>query len=318
MLSRREKIVSEESPGRKAGQDFGRIISAFAKDGFQGCGISPDESARVREAAGELVKMDGREIRKAVEEVLMLEDPRPGLEWLCRSGVMETVLPEVYATVHFSQESDRRHKDVWEHTKQVVFQTERRPALRWAALLHDIGKVKTRTFGDDGKVQFLGHAEKGAAMFRKISNRLRFSKEMSVRVHYLILKHLRANQYLPQWNDSAVRRFYKQAGEYLEDLIALSMGDITTARPWRKQEALDGLRELLERVETLKKEDSKKPPLPSGLGNHIIEHFNLEPGPIIGKIRTFLEARIGEDALEPGLSSEEYVGYLEKNRSAWE
>lgn len=318
MRNRREKIVSAGFAENKAVCDPLRLIRAAVEEGFTGYGISRGDLEMVRRVARELANTDGKEIREAIEEILMLKDPRVELEWLCRSGVMEAVLPEVYGTVQFSQEADRRHKDVWEHTKQVVFQTERRPAVRWAALLHDIGKVETRTFTPDGRVQFLGHAEKGAAMFRKVSNRLEFPKQLSVKVHFLILKHLRANQYSAQWNDSAVRRFYRQAGEHFDDLLALSMGDITTARPGRKREALDGLRELRERVEALKKEDAKKPPLPSGLGNHLIEHFKLEPGRIIGKIRAFLERRIGEKDLEPGLSSEEYILYLEKTRSAWD
>ena len=77
-------------------------------------------------------------------------------------------LPELEATVDFSQEAGRKHKDVWEHTKQVVRQSVPRPAVRWAALLHDIGKVPTRTFTPDGGVHFHRHSEVGARMFEDV------------------------------------------------------------------------------------------------------------------------------------------------------
>lgn len=277
-----------------------------------------DDLEKIKETAKHLADLPKHDLRNAIQVVLMLEDPRSGLDWLCRSGALSAVLPEVYATVRFSQESDRRHKDVWAHTKQVVFQTERLLPVRWAALLHDMGKVKTRTYTSDGRVQFLGHAEKGAAMFRKISARLGFSKKLSSEVHFLILKHLRASQYSTEWNDSAVRRFYHQAGDFLDHLLALSRGDITTARPEKKRAILSSLDELCSRIDALKKEEEKKPLLPSGLGNNVIAHFHLEPGRIIGRIRSFLEEKIEQNELEPRLSPEEYIHFLEKHRKAWE
>ena len=108
-----------------------------------------------------------------------------------------------------------RHKDVWKHTKQVVRQAVPRLELRWAALFHDIGKMKTRSITPDGKVHFLGHAEVGTRMFDKLDRRLGlFAPEPALKetVRFLILHHLRANQYSPDWTDSAVRRFARELG----------------------------------------------------------------------------------------------------------
>jgi len=294
------------------------IIRAAANPKLTAELIAVDDLEKVKESANHLKDHPKQDLRKAIEDVLMLEDPRSGLKWLCHAGALGVVLPEIYATVRFSQESDRRHKDVWAHTKQVVFQTQRVLPVRWAALLHDIGKVQTRTITSDGKVQFLGHAEKGAAMFRKISARLDFPKKLGSEVHFLILKHLRASQYSAEWNDSAVRRFYRQAGDYLDHLLALSRGDITTARPEKRRAILKALDELCARIEELKKEEAKQPLLPSGIGNKIIAHFNLEPGRIIGKIRSFLEDKIEKNELEPRLPAEDYIHFLENHRNAWE
>ena len=243
----------------------------------------------------------------------MLRDPREGLEWWCGAGVLEALLPEVYATVQFSQEDERRHKDVWEHTKQVVAQTPARLPVRWAALLHDIGKVETRTYTADGRVQFLGHAEKGAALFRNLSRRLGFPRRLGGRVHFLILKHLRANQYSRDWNDSAVRRFYRQVGDHLDDLLELSRGDITTKNPKRKKRALDNLEELTQRIRHLQEEDAQKPLLPPGMGHHLMRHFNLQPGRAVGELRGLLERQIHAWELEPRLPPEAYLTYMEQH-----
>ena len=128
---------------------------------------------------------------------------------------------ELAATVDFSQESGRRHKDVWEHTKQVVWQAERRPAVRWAALLHDIGKVKTRSITPDGKVCFHRHSEVGARLFEDVSRRLGFDGPTRRTLRFLILHHLRPNQYVESWTDSAVRRFAHEMGPVLTDLLGV-------------------------------------------------------------------------------------------------
>ena len=110
-------------------------------------------------------------LRAAMEGLIMSGGAPAGLQWLQETGALRTFLPELDATVNFSQEAGRRHKDVWEHTKQVVWQAEPRPAVRWAALLHDIGKVKTRRIEPNGEVHFFGHAEVGAAMFDRLQTR---------------------------------------------------------------------------------------------------------------------------------------------------
>ena len=98
-----------------------------------------------------------------------------GLQWLHEAGVLQQVVPELDATVNFSQEAGRRHKDVWEHTKQVVMQSPAQPIVRWAALLHDIGKVDTRVMLSEGKVTFHRHAEVGARLFETLARRLGFA-----------------------------------------------------------------------------------------------------------------------------------------------
>ncbi|HMC94821.1 MAG TPA: HDIG domain-containing protein, partial [Polyangia bacterium] len=122
----------------------------------------PEINAAARAAAPRLAELPAPQIRAAVESVIMARSLEAGLQWMHDAGVLGALLPELEATVDFSQEAGRRHKDVWEHTKQVVVQSVPNPPVRWAALLHDIGKVPTRVMLPDGKVTFHRHAEIGA------------------------------------------------------------------------------------------------------------------------------------------------------------
>ena len=220
------------------------------------------------------------------------------------------LLPELDATVDFSQEAGRRHKDVWEHTKQVVMQAPARPLLRWAALLHDVGKVSTRALLPDGRVTFHRHAEVGARMFNTIARRLGFERGDRQRIAALILHHLRANAYEAEWTDAAVRRFDHEMGDLLDDLIDLSRADVTSARPGRKQEAARNIEALLQRITAVRAIDARVPPLPPGLGDAIMEAFGLAPSRRVGELR-----KLCEDAIERGELVERqvatyYVDYL--------
>jgi poly(A) polymerase len=192
---------------------------------------APEITLAARDAVGMIPSTSPTAIHAELTRALVAHHVHLALQWLHEVGAMSLLLPELEATVDFSQESGRKHKDVWEHTKQVVRQAVPDPAVRWAALLHDIGKVPTRTFTPDGGVHFHGHAEVGARMFDPISRRFSFERGQRHKVRFLILHHLRANQYAPSWTDSAVRRFDREMSEHLEDLLALSRADITSKRP---------------------------------------------------------------------------------------
>jgi len=209
-----------------------------------------------------------------------------------------------------------RHKDVWKHTKQVVLQAEPRIDLRWAALLHDIGKVRTRSISPDGEVHFFGHAELGARMFDKIERRLglfRNDEPLRSTIRFLILHHLRPNQYEQSWTDSAVRRFAKELGGELDNLLRLARADITTKRPEKKRRGLRQIDELARRIEELAEQDAIVPPLPSGIGNLIMETFQLPPSRLIGNVKVALESAVDAGEIPSHQPSEFYVEFLKNN-----
>jgi poly(A) polymerase len=251
-------------------------------------------------------------VRTELTEMLLGRGVHVALQWLHDAGLLALWLPELEATVDFSQEAGRKHKDVWEHTKMVVRQSVPRPAVRWAALLHDIGKVPTRTFTPDGGVHFHRHSEVGARMFEDTARRFRFDKPLKQKLKFLILHHLRPNQYESTWTDSAVRRFDRELQEHLTDLLDLSRADITSARPGKRQSALKNISELAARIQALRDEDAKLPLLPTGIGNLIMTHFALPPSRQIGDLKKALETSVESGELEARRESEYYLAHVAK------
>jgi poly(A) polymerase len=280
--------------------------------GLEGASATPP-----RPTIDALRSLDVGTVRSELDRLLLGRYTQEGLDALLELGVLEAWLPEVHAMVGFG-DGEWRHKDVWRHTKQVVWQSVPRLSVRWGALLHDIGKVKTRSIEPNGEVHFFGHSEVGAAMFRRrVAQRIGMTGDLYDRVHYLILYHLRASQYDRSWTDSAVRRFEREMGDGLKDLLDLSRADITTKRPERKKRGLRQISELSDRIEQVRSLDAKVPPLPKGIGNAIMEHFNMPPSRRIGELRELLEKAIDDGSLESHRESEHYLAWLEARRSEW-
>jgi poly(A) polymerase len=277
-----------------------------------GQAVDPAITEAARLAAPALAGLDPERARAGIERVLLAEHAGLGLQWLHEAGVLGVLLPELEATVDFSQEAGRRHKDVWEHTKQVVAQSPATPIARWAALLHDIGKVRTRALLPDGKVTFHRHAEVGARMFDALARRLGFSRADRQRIRFLVLHHLRANAYDTGWTDAAVRRFDHEMGEALPDLVELSRADVTSARPGRRAEAARNIEALLQRIVAIRELDARVPPLPPGVGNAIMESFAIPPSRRVGELRRLLEEAIERGELEERQGAEYYVDYLRR------
>jgi poly(A) polymerase len=286
-------------------------IARLATEIAQGRGAPPPEVTRAcREEVALIERADGDRLLGEMTSMLVGRDADVALEWLHQVGAVALLLPELEATVDLAQEGGRMHKDVWAHTKQVVKQAVPRPAVRWAALLHDIGKVPTRTFTKEG-VHFHGHAEVGARMFDKIVRRVPFPRDDARKIRFLIKHHLRSNQYSDGWTDSAVRRFSREMDAHLGDLLDLSRADITSKRPGRRQFLLKQISALSGRIDHLRQEDARVPPLPPGVGNAIMEHFKLPPSRLVGDLKRSLEDAIQQGALEARRDDAYYVAWLE-------
>ena len=255
--------------------------------------------------------------REHMDRLLTSKHPEPGLDAVESVGCLDAWLPEVAAMVGFG-DNEWRHKDVWLHTKQVVKQSVPRIEVRWGALLHDIGKPKTRRIDDHGNVTFHGHAEVGAAMFRKrVAERLGFEGDQRERVHFLILHHLRAAQYDEDWTDAAVRRFYNQMTDGLRDLLDLSRADITTKRAEKRRRGVRQISLLAKRIRDLQEEDRKVAPLPKGLGTVIMKELGVPPSERLGNLMRQLTAAAEAGEIEAQQPAEYYIAYLTAHRDEY-
>lgn len=257
------------------------------------------------EMAGRIEIVSAERVREELNKLLLSAHPRKGLALLVDTGLAQQVLPELPA-LQLESDEHHRHKDVYEHSLTVLEQAidleEDGPdlVLRIAALLHDIGKPRTRRFEKDGRVSFHHHEVVGAKMTKKRMTALKYSNEMVKDVSKLVELHLRFHGYGDgEWTDSAVRRYVRDAGPLLERLHKLTRSDCTT-RNKRKAAALsrtyDGLEERIAQLKSQEELDAIRPDLD---GNEIMQILGVGPGPVIGKAYAFLlELRLENGPLE--------------------
>jgi poly(A) polymerase len=309
-----EMLTDSSAPPAPTGPVHARVLEAL--DWAMLVAVDPSllESSPPEPTEADWKALPIETLRTHLDAILIVPGVDEGLEALQRMGLFRALMPEVEAMVDLG-DAEWRHKDVWKHTKQVVMQSVPRLSVRWGALLHDIGKPKTRKIDERGRVTFHGHAELGARMFRrKMGRRLGFDPQLEERIHFLILFHLRPSQYEESWTDAAVRRFYKQMGEGLRDLLDLGRADITTKRPAKRKRGVRNISDLKKRIEALQAEDEQVPPLPKGLGKAVMEHFEIPPSKRVGDLMKQLDevARAGEvEAQQP---FEHYIAFLEAHR----
>ncbi|MEU2668669.1 CCA tRNA nucleotidyltransferase [Streptomyces sp. NPDC007164] len=256
--------------------------------------VAPDVVAAMTEMAGRIEIVSAERVREELNKLLLSTNPRKGLALLVDTGLAQQVLPELPA-LRLESDEHHRHKDVYEHSLTVLEQAidleQNGPdlVLRLAALLHDIGKPRTRRFEKDGRVSFHHHEVVGAKMVKKRMTELKYSNDMVKDVSKLVELHLRFHGYGDgEWTDSAVRRYVRDAGPLLERLHKLTRSDCTT-RNKRKAAALsrtyDGLEERIAQLQEQEELDAIRPDLD---GNEIMKTLGVGPGPVIGKAYAFL------------------------------
>ncbi len=243
----------------------------------------------------------------------MLCGPRAalGLEELRRVGGLD-VFEHVEPIVGFGG-GTQGHKDLWDHTKKVVEQAVPKTEVRWAALFHDVGKV--RTIGrHDGKIGFHGHEVLGARMFSGFARSgFLFSAEEESRIHDIILYLGRVESFEGEWTDSAVRRLMADLGDRLEDVMSLSSADITTGRDSKRQAVLRSIAELGARIASVRAEDAL-PRLPKGLGDALCERLGIPRSRELGTLMKGLESRLRSGSIPPETSMDGYVEIVRKER----
>lgn len=273
--------------------------------------VDDEVRAAMTARAATLQHISAERIRDELVKLLQAEQPRPGLELLTDTGLFDEFLPEVPA-LRLEADEHARHKDVYQHSLTVLDQAIaleglRHPGeapdvvLRLAALLHDIGKPRTKRVEAKGVVTFHGHDVVGARMAAKRLKALRFDNDTIKAVARLVELHLRFYGYIDQaWSDAAVRRYVRDAGPLLERLHMLIRSDVTTQNR-RRAERLDFAYDDLERrIADLAQQEELDAMRPDLDGEAIMRILGIPPGRAVGEAyRMLLEARIEDGPLGP-------------------
>ena len=253
-------------------------------------------------------------IQAELQKLMLGANPRMGLEALVDSGLAEIVLPELPA-LKLETDEHHHHKDVYQHTLTVVEQAidyekdynlEPDFVLRFAALLHDIGKPATRRLEPGGAVSFYHHDVVGAKLATKRMKALRFDNDTTKAVAKLVELHLRFFGYSDQaWTDAAIRRYVRDAGEQLVRLHILTRSDVTTRNKRKADQLSHAYDDLEKRIAIVMEQEELNAMRPDLTGEQIMEILNLKPGPKVGQAYKYLlELRIENGPLGPEKAKE--------------
>jgi poly(A) polymerase len=313
------------TPGRpqdSLSEDPLRILRAARFAAQLGFTVSTELRAAMTELAPRLSIVSAERIRVELSKLMLAPSaggPRRGIALLVDTGVADQVLPEV-PRLRLEQDEHYRHKDVYLHSLTVLDQAiELEPrygldddlVLRLAALLHDIGKPKTRTRLPGGKVAFHHHEVKGAHMARARLTALRFRKDVVADVSRLVELHLRFHGYgTGEWTDSAVRRYVTDAGPLLTRLHALTRADCTTRNAAKAQRLARAYDSLEQRIAELAEQEELASIRPDLDGVEIMRILGIRPGPLVGRARQrLLDLRMEQGPLGRERATQELLAW---------
>ncbi|WP_051204264.1 CCA tRNA nucleotidyltransferase [Nocardioides sp. CF8] len=288
-----------------------------------GFAVAPEVVAAMTEMAGRIEIISAERVRDELVKLVCAPFPRLGLTLLVDTGLAAYVLPELPALA-LERDEHHRHKDVYEHTLTVLEQSIDLEARlgggpdfvsRFAALMHDVGKPRTRRFESGGLVTFHHHDVVGAKITRKRMQALRFSNAEIDAVSKLVELHLRFHGYgSGEWTDAAVRRYVRDAGDQLERLHILTRADCTT----RNQRKADRLRRtydsLEERIDRLAEQEELASIRPDLDGAQIMEILGIEPGRRVGDAyKHLLELRMDNGPMSEDDARAALLAWAEAN-----
>ena len=286
-------------PDESFADDPLRMLRAFRFASQLDFYIAPEVMESIARSKSKLQTVSAERIRDELSRLVVGRAPAKALTLADETGINDLFLPELSA-LKLEQDPVHKHKDVFRHTLTVVEQTPPELIVRLAALLHDIGKPKTRKIDDEG-VTFHHHEVEGAKMARRRLKELRFSNEVVDAVGDIIFLHHRFHTYRLGWSDSAVRRYVRDAGALLEPLNTLVRADCTTRRTDKAKRLRERMDELDARITALAAEEELHKMRPALDGTQIGAYLGVPPGREIGEAWRFLL----EQRIEHGVLSED-------------
>jgi poly(A) polymerase len=320
----RKVLRTPGTPENSFSDDPLRMMRAARFAAQLGFDVDPAIIAAIKEMAGRIEIISAERIRDEFVKLIMSENPRIGIALLVDTGLADFVIPEI-PKLKLEIDEHHHHKDVYEHTLKVLEQAislEERLngpnlVIRLAALLHDIGKPKTRELIPGGGVSFHHHEVVGARMAKERLKALRFSNDVVDDVSSLVFLHLRFHGYgTGEWTDSAVRRYIRDAEHQLDHLHVLTRADCTT-RNQRKAESLAQTYDSLEeRILKLMAEEELEKIRPDLDGLEIMAILGISPSPIVGRAYQYLlDLRMDRGPLGPDVAKAELLKWWSENQS---
>ncbi|MFT4042462.1 MAG: CCA tRNA nucleotidyltransferase [Gordonia sp. (in: high G+C Gram-positive bacteria)] len=311
-------IDTPATPQESFNDDPLRMLRAVRFVSQLGFSVAPRVFDAIREMSQQLERITAERVRAELDKLILGEHPIEAIDVMVETGVAQRVLPEVPG-MKLTIDEHHQHKDVYQHSLTVLAQAidleDRDPdlVLRWAALLHDIGKPATRRHEPAGGVSFHHHEVVGAKMVRKRMRALKYPKAVVEDVATLVFLHLRFHGYGDgKWTDSAVRRYVTDAGPLLDRLNKLVRADCTTRNKRRALRLQQNYDDLEHRIAALRAAEDLEKVRPDLDGNAIMELLGVPPGPVVGAAWRYLK----ELRLDRGpLSHEEAIDAL---RQWWE
>jgi poly(A) polymerase len=258
--------------------------------------IDPAVIAAIKSMTARLEIISAERIRDEFTKIIMSDNPRLGITLLVETGLADIFLPEI-PKLKLEIDEHHHHKDVYEHTLTVLEQAialESRLGgpnltLRLAALLHDIGKPKTKELIAGGGVSFHHHEVVGSRLCKERMKKLRFDNHIIKDVAQLVFLHLRFHGYgNGEWTDSAVRRYVRDAEELLIHLHLLTRADCTTRNQKKAESLAKTYDQLEERIALLMEQEELNKIRPDLSGEQIMEILSIKPSPAVGKAYDFL------------------------------
>jgi len=320
----RKVLRTPGTPENSFSDDPLRMMRAARFAAQLGFEVDPTILVAIKEMAARIEIISAERVRDEFIKLIMSENPRIGIALLVETGLADYVLPEI-PKLKLEIDEHHHHKDVYEHTLKVLEQAislEDRLGgpnlvIRLAALLHDIGKPKTRELIAGGGVSFHHHEVVGARMAKERLKTLRFSNDVVSDVSSLVFLHLRFHGYgTGEWTDSAVRRYIRDAEHQLIHLHVLTRADCTT-RNQRKAESLAKTYDLLEeRILKLMAEEELEKIRPDLDGVEIMTILGISPSPIVGRAYQYLlDLRMDRGPLGPDAAKAELLTWWSQNQS---
>ena len=320
----RKVLRTPGTPENSFSDDPLRMMRAARFAAQLGFDVDPTILVAIKEMAARIEIISAERVRDEFVKLIMSENPRIGIALLVETGLADYVLPEI-PKLKLEIDEHHHHKDVYEHTLKVLEQAislEDRLGgpnlvIRLAALLHDIGKPKTRELIAGGGVSFHHHEVVGARMAKERLKTLRFSNDVVSDVSSLVFLHLRFHGYgTGEWTDSAVRRYIRDAEHQLIHLHVLTRADCTT-RNQRKAESLAKTYDSLEeRILKLMAEEELEKIRPDLDGVEIMAILGISPSPIVGRAYQYLlDLRMDRGPLGPDAAKAELLTWWSQNQS---